>query len=78
MPCRWQPVNHEHRENWIVESGVEAEVRPEQGETFMKEYEVADLFEVGDAGEIIQTPKQAMIDEVAGSDGPNQYSLEDE
>ena len=39
---------------------------------------VADLFEVGDAGEIIQTPKFAMIDEVAGSDGPNQYSLEDE
>jgi hypothetical protein len=44
----------------------------------MKEYEVADPFEVGDAGELIQTPKQWMIDEVAGSDGPHQYSLEDE
>jgi hypothetical protein len=53
-------------------------VRPEQGEIAMKEYDVADLFEVGDAGEIIQTPKQWMIDEVAGSDGPNQFSLEDE
>ena len=53
-------------------------MRPEQGEIVMKEYEVADLFEVGDAGEIIQTPKFAMLDEVAGSDGPNQYNLEDE
>lgn len=44
----------------------------------MKDYEVADLFEVGDAAEIIQTPKFAMIDEVAGSDGPSQYTLEDE
>ena len=53
-------------------------MRPEQGEAVMKEYEVADLLEVGDAGEIIQTPKPAMIDEVAGSDGPNQFSLEDD
>jgi len=53
-------------------------VRPEQGENVMKDYEVADLFEVGDAAEIIQTPKFAMIDEVAGSDGPSQYTLEDE
>ena len=44
----------------------------------MKDYEVADLFEVGDAGEVIQTPKPSMIDEVGGSDGPNQYSLDDE
>ena len=44
----------------------------------MNNYEVTDLFEVGDAGEIIQTPKYGILDEVAGNDGPNQYSLEDE
>ena len=44
----------------------------------MNKYEVEELFEVGDAGEIIQTPKTALMDEVGGSDGPNQHSLEDE
>ena len=44
----------------------------------MKEYEVADLFEVGDAGEIIQTPKFAVLDEIGGTDGPDRQSLEDE
>ena len=53
-------------------------MRPSDGEIVMKNYEVEDLFEAGEAGEVIQTPKPAMIDEVAGSDGPNQYSLDDE
>jgi hypothetical protein len=44
----------------------------------MNEYEVTEIFEVGDAGEVIQTPKLFFIDEVAGSDGPEQHNLEDE
>ena len=44
----------------------------------MNEYEVAEVFEIGDAGEVIQTPKYGILDEVAGTDGPNQYSQEDE
>jgi len=46
--------------------------------TVMNEYEVAEVFEIGDAGEVIQTPKYGILDEVAGTDGPNQYSQEDE
>ena len=44
----------------------------------MNEYEVTEVFEIGDAGEVIQTPKFAILDEVAGTDGPNQDSIEDE
>jgi hypothetical protein len=47
-------------------------------ETVMNNYEVAEVFEIGDAGEVIQTPKFAILDEVAGTDGPNQYSQDDE
>ena len=44
----------------------------------MNNYEVAEVFEFGDAGEIIQTPKDVALDEVGSSDGPNRLSLEDE
>ena len=44
----------------------------------MNNYEVAEVFEFGDASEIIQTPKLGILDEVGGNEGPNQYSLEDE
>jgi hypothetical protein len=44
----------------------------------MNKYEVAEVFEFGDAGEIIQTPKGIALDEVGGSDGPDRQSLEDD
>jgi hypothetical protein len=44
----------------------------------MDNYEVTDLFEVGEAGEIIQTPKDVFIDEVGGNLGPARQDLEDE
>jgi hypothetical protein len=44
----------------------------------MNNYEVAEVFEFGDAGEIIQTPKFAVLDEIGGTDGPDRLSLEDE
>jgi hypothetical protein len=44
----------------------------------MNEYEVAEVFEFGDAGEIIQTPKTRFVDEIAGDQGPDNLSLEDE
>ena len=36
----------------------------------MNKYEVVEVIEVGDAGEIIQTPKRVLVDEIGGSDGP--------
>ena len=44
----------------------------------MNKYEVAELFEVGDAGEVIQTPKRVVLDEIGGDQGPDQQSLDDE
>ena len=45
----------------------------------MKNYEVMDVVEVGDADEIIQGPKEEFIDEVGGNLGPPTHqSLEDE
>jgi hypothetical protein len=44
----------------------------------MNEYEVAEVFEIGDAGEVIQTPKAVFLDEIAGDSGPDRVSLEDE
>ena len=44
----------------------------------MNNYEVAEVFEIGDAGEVIQTPKDILLDEVSGSDGPGRQNLEDE
>jgi len=44
----------------------------------MNNNEVAEVFEFGDAGEIIQTPKGVALDEVGGSDGPERQSLEDD
>jgi len=43
----------------------------------MNNYEVVEVFDFGDAGEIIQTPKDVALDEVGNSDGPNRLS-EDE
>jgi len=37
----------------------------------MNKYELVEVIEVGDAGEIIQTPKTVLFDEVTGSEGPN-------
>ncbi|HEY6247807.1 MAG TPA: hypothetical protein VIX17_28000 [Pyrinomonadaceae bacterium] len=44
----------------------------------MNNYEVTEIFEVGDAAEIIQTPKDVALDEIAGSEGPGRQNLEDE
>ena len=44
----------------------------------MNNYEVAEVFEIGDAGEVIQTPKRVVLDEIGGSEGPEGQSLEDE
>lgn len=42
------------------------------------EYEVCELTEIGDAGQIIQTPKPVLFDEIAGNEGPDRQSLEDD
>ena len=44
----------------------------------MKNYEVVDLVEIGDAGEVIETLKPFIIDEVGGNDGPARDGFEDE
>jgi hypothetical protein len=44
----------------------------------MNEYEVAEIFEVGNAGEVIQTPKYGLLDEVGSGLGPESNRLEDE
>jgi len=44
----------------------------------MNKYEVTEIFEVGDAGEVIQTPKRVVLDEIDGDLGPERQSLEDE
>ena len=44
----------------------------------MNNYEVVEVFEFGDAGEIIQTPKWVVLDEIGGDQGPERQSLEDE
>jgi hypothetical protein len=44
----------------------------------MKNYEVMDVLEVGDAGEVIEGPKEVILDELAGNEGPARDSLEDE
>ena len=44
----------------------------------MNEYEVAEVFEIGDAGEVIQTPKRVVLDEIGGDQGPDQQCLDDE
>jgi len=43
----------------------------------MNKYELVEVIEVGDAGEIIQTPKTVLVDEISGSDGPS-AATEDE
>lgn len=44
----------------------------------MNNYEVAEVFEIGDAGEVIQTPKTVVLDEIAGDQGPGPGIVEDE
>jgi len=44
----------------------------------MNEYEVTEVFEIGDAGEVIQTPKSVLVDEIGGPFGPDSNRLEDE
>ncbi len=44
----------------------------------MNEYEVAEVFEIGDAGEVIQTPKDVFLDEIGGNFGVESNRLEDE
>ena len=44
----------------------------------MKDYEVTDLFETGDAGETIQTKMEFTPDEVSGMWGPLPEAFEEE
>ena len=44
----------------------------------MKDYEVTDLFEAGDAGETIQAKMDITPDEVSGLFGPLSGALEEE
>ena len=44
----------------------------------MDRYEVIEVFEAGNAGELIQTPKEQGIDEVSGFLAPRTEALEDE
>ena len=44
----------------------------------MKDYEVADLFEAGDAGEMIQAKIDLPLDEVSGFMGPPTDAFEEE
>ena len=44
----------------------------------MKEYEVTDLFEAGNAGETIQAKPDMFADEVSGPLGPTFESFEEE
>jgi len=44
----------------------------------MNNYQVADVFEFGDAGNLIQTPKFMLIDEIAGAEGPNATEIDEE
>lgn len=41
-------------------------------------YEVTELCEVGNAAELIQGPKDAILDEVGGNDGPMHQALDDD
>lgn len=41
-------------------------------------YETVEPFEVGNATELIQTPKDVVLDEVGGNDGPMHAALDDE
>ena len=58
----------------VVSSGKNKKER----KTVMNNYEVVEVFEFGDAGEIIQTPKFVVLDEIGGDQGPERQSLEDE
>ena len=44
----------------------------------MKEYEVTDLFEAGNAGEMIQAKPEMYLDEVSGPFGPPPDAYEEE
>ena len=44
----------------------------------MNNYQVEEIFEIGDAGEVIQTPKFVLVDEIGGTLGPESNRLEDE
>jgi len=44
----------------------------------MNEYEETEVFEFGDAGEVIQTPKRGLLDEIGSGQGPEGNQLEDE
>ena len=44
----------------------------------MNKYEVEEVFEIGDAGEVIQTPKTVLVDEIGAPLGPESNRLEDE
>ena len=41
-------------------------------------YDATEVFEVGNAAELIQGPKDAILDEVGGNDGPMHAALDDE
>jgi hypothetical protein len=41
-------------------------------------YEVTDLFEAGNAGTLIQTPKHVLGDDIGGFFGPGSEGVEDE
>ena len=42
------------------------------------QYEVNEIVEIGDAGQTIQTPKTVLFDEIAGNEGPERQSLEED
>ena len=44
----------------------------------MKDYEVTDLFEAGDAGETIQAKMEVTTDEISGLGGPPREAFEEE
>jgi hypothetical protein len=41
-------------------------------------YEITEPYEVGNAAELIQTPKSVVLDEVGGNEGPMHEAVEDE
>ena len=44
----------------------------------MKDYEVMEIVEIGDAGEVIEGPKFVILDEVGGNEGPDRNSVDEE
>jgi hypothetical protein len=62
-----------------VNYGLErVDSQPERRKRIMKDYEVADLFEAGNAGQTIQAKMTTTPDEVSGLFGPESEAFEEE